>query len=359
MTRRQWTTEKVLEEIRRRRDRGLSLAATWSENPRLYAAAVRYLGSWRQALLAAGVETKPNRSWTRQSVLDAIRSRHARGLPLSRVWAEEKPLFQAAVRRFGNWGNALQAAGVQFRRRRKRWSRELVIAELRAWHCQSHEDLRAADPALAHAAARLFGTLDTALDAAGVTPKNRRRTTQQVIETIQDRFVRGLPLNMAGFGDKNLAALAKRRFGSWAEAVAAAGLAHKYTRPRRAPRTWTRDAVLAAIRTWHAEGRPLTVISRQDQGLYSAAKKLFGDWRSAVVAAGLKPARQQWTPDRVLEEIRLRYARGAALTSTRIFQDDPPLAGAGTRLFGTWREAVAAAGLSISASMKPGKRNTA
>ena len=52
------------------------------------------------------------RKWTKQSVIDAIRSRHERGLPLSRVWTEDKPLFRAAVRTFGGWTQALLAAGL-------------------------------------------------------------------------------------------------------------------------------------------------------------------------------------------------------------------------------------------------------
>ena len=106
---------------------------------------------------------------------------------------------------------------------------------------------------------------------------------------------------------------------------------------------WTREKVIEAIRKRH----PLLLSRtwRQDQGLYGAAKKHFGTWRGAVIAAGLEPTRKQWSRDRVLAEIRERHARGGSMSSTAVFREDPPLAGAGTRLFGTWRAAVAAAGL--------------
>lgn len=350
-----WSREQVLQEIHARRDRGLPPEDIWRDQPALYDSAKKHFGSGRNALLAAGLQPRPLRCWTRQAVLAAIRDRHERDL--SRTWREDKSLFQAAVRRFGNWEKAKLAAGLHPKPRRK-WSQDRVIEELTAWALSSTSDLRTADPALTGAASRIFGSLDKALEVAGVEPKNRRWTARRVIVSIQDYYVRRLPIHIHGFGDRRLAGAAKRRFGGWAAAVAAAGLADKLP-PPVPTRKWTRPAVLEGIRAWHAQGRPISNVSKQDQGLYSAAKKYFGGWRAAVIAAGLEPTRKQWSRDRVVAEIRQRQARAGAMSSTAIFRDDPPLAGAATRLFGTWRDAVAAAGLSISARMKPGKRNTA
>jgi hypothetical protein len=336
-----WTREQVLQEIHARRDQGLPLEGIWRDRPGLYAAAKKRFGSGRNALLAAGLQLRPLRRWSRQAVLDAIRDRRERGL--SRAWRDDKPLFRAAVRRFGNWEKAKVAAGLNPKPRRK-WSEDRILEELTAWDLSSTCDLQAADPALAGAASRLFGSLDKALDAAGVEPKNRRWTARRVIVSIQDHYVRRLPIHINGFGDNRLAAAAKRRFGSWAAAVAAAGLVDKL--PARVPtRNWTKAAVLDGIRAWHAQGRPISNVSKQDQGLYCTAKKHFGTWRGAVIAAGLEPTRKQWSRDRVLAEIRQRHARGGGMNTTAVFREDPPLAGAGTRLFGTWRAAVAAAGI--------------
>ena len=207
---------------------------------------------------------------------------------------------------------------------------------------------------MADAAVRFFGSVAEAMAVAGVEPKRRHWTEQRVIQTIQDRFVQGHPISIAGCGDGHLAGAAKRRFGCWAAAVAAAGLSEKYTKPTTM-RSWTKEAVLAGIQKWHAEGRVLSDVSKQDQGLYCAAKKHFGGWRAAVIAAGLEPTRKRWNKAKVIAEIRLRSKRGASLVSTIVFREDPPLAGAGTRLFGNWRKAVAAATKGTTPKTRKGK----
>ncbi len=112
------TRDEIIREIQSRYVRGLPLDGIFSAEPELYDAARRQFGRWRDALNAAGFEHKPRRSWTKKSVIEAIRSRHERGLPLSRVWADDKPLFRAAVRKFGNWRAAVAAATEGTRARR-------------------------------------------------------------------------------------------------------------------------------------------------------------------------------------------------------------------------------------------------
>jgi len=179
-----------------------------------------------------------------------------------------------------------------------------------------------------------------------------------LIQTIQDRYVNGEPIGLAGFGEKKLALMAKRHFGSWTDAVAAAGLSHKYT--RRAPlRSWTKESVLTAIMTWHDQGRALTKISQQDQGLYCAARKCFGSFRTAVRAAGLELNRTIWPKKRVLAEIRVRCSHGHGLTRETVYDEDPALVKAATRLFGGWGQALDAAGVSPKSSRSHGKRKSA
>jgi hypothetical protein len=110
-------------------------------------------------------------------------------------------------------------------------------------------------------------------------------------------------------------------------------------------RTWTPDAVLAAIRAQSEPGTSVAPVWKQDTGLYSVAKKHFGTWREAVLAAGLQPAQRRWTRELVIQEILARNKRGLALTSGVVFQEDCRLAGAALRYFGSWRAAKAAAGL--------------
>ena len=341
-----WTSERVIQAIDARRARRLPLVGIDRIDPPLYSAAKRYFGGWHNALRAAGLKPKPQQRWSKRSVLQAIHRRHEAGLPLSRVWEENTSLFDAAVRYFGSWEETLRAAGMQLSPR-KRWSRDRVIRELQHWQRHSTQSLWQADANLAAAAARLFGSLDAAMEAAHVVPKGRRWSKLKIVEAIQDRYVRGQPVNIAGFGDIKLAAAAKRHFGSWSKAVAAAGLTDVY-RPPRPTRSWTKASVLEAIRAWDQQGRPLTDVSKQDQGLYCSAKQLFGSWRAALRAAGFESAHRDWNKRAIVNEIRDRRQRGQSLSSG--LSANTNLAAAAARHFGTWRNALSAAGVTCNRS---------
>jgi hypothetical protein len=341
-----WTSERVMQAIDARRAQGLPLVGIDRINPPLYSAAKRYFGGWHNALRAVGLRPKPQQRWSKRSVLQAIHRRHEAGLPLSRVWQEDTSLFDAAVRYFGSWEETLRAAGMQ-PSPRKRWSRDRVITELQYWQRHSTVSLHQADANLAAAAARLFGSLDAAMEAAHVVPKGRRWSKLKIVEAIQDRYVRGQPVNIAGFGDIKLAAAAKRHFGSWSNAVAAAGLTDVY-RPPTPTRSWTKASVLEAIQAWDQQGRPLTDVSKQDQGLYCGAKQLFGSWRAALHAAGFESARRVWSKRTIVNEIRDRRQQGQSLSSG--LPANTNLTAAAARHFGTWRKALRAAGVTCNRS---------
>lgn len=94
------------------------------------------------------------------------------------------------------------------------------------------KNLRTIDYHLACAAARRFGTFGKALAAAGNEPPTGRETDERVPAAIQSRFVAGEPTHIEGSGDIPLAQAARRRFGSWAEAVKASGLADRTIVPK-------------------------------------------------------------------------------------------------------------------------------
>jgi hypothetical protein len=144
----------------------------------------RLFGSWSEGLIAAGV-AEPAPTWDRQSIIEAIRAwakKHGRA-PTQEDWhasdpAGQRPIYATVVRHYGSWPAALEAAGV-LPARLRRWSREEVIEAMQAfthkhgrapttadWHAKSHEH---PGP---DAARRWFGSWNDALIAAGVrTPK--------------------------------------------------------------------------------------------------------------------------------------------------------------------------------------------
>jgi hypothetical protein len=95
--------------------------------PDVYAAAERIFGSWGEAIESCGLDyslIKKYKSWTRQAVLDEIRRLAKEGEPLfsQNAQKQHKPLYMAAIKRFGNWGKAIQAAGVDYKNVRLRRS---------------------------------------------------------------------------------------------------------------------------------------------------------------------------------------------------------------------------------------------
>ena len=94
------------------------------------------------------------RRWSELEIVDRILALSKQGcdLTFARVRAEDSRLLAAAVRYFSGWREAVEAAGIDYRRIRLlgkaaraqkigRWSKELIVAEIRRLHAAG-EDLR-------------------------------------------------------------------------------------------------------------------------------------------------------------------------------------------------------------------------
>ena len=121
--------------------------------PDVYAAADRVFGSWGEAIEACGLDyslIKKYKSWTKQSVLDEIRRLAKEGEPLFSQNAQKnhKSLYMAAIKRFGNWGKTVQAAGVDYKNVRLRRSmtkadiKKGVLALFRSGESLSYMNMR-------------------------------------------------------------------------------------------------------------------------------------------------------------------------------------------------------------------------
>ena len=220
---RHWTREDTIKAISARQRAGLPMIRVAAEAPALYAATRRFFGGWHKAMLAMGMKASPRRHWTRSLVVTAILARRKQGLPIPQTWKDDTSLFMAARRHFGNWQNALAAAGVKGEPR-IHWSQDRIITALLEWHGSSSTNLRLVNRNLSVAVWRLFGSLEKALEVAGLEPKSRRWTSTRIIAAIQDGYIQGQSLATPGFRNLALAAAAKRCFGSWPAAIAAAGI---------------------------------------------------------------------------------------------------------------------------------------
>lgn len=213
-----WSRQRIIDTIRTRLSRGDSMAQLRGDEA-LTSSAYLYFGGWGAALGAAGIDYQPPRRWSRQKLLDEIRSRHKRALPLVTSCREIWYLVEAACRQFGSWGAALAAAGVP--PNQQHWTKEGIIQAIRERYGE-HVESPVRSRKLEAAALRHFGSWANALFAAGVTsPQERLR--QKVLEILQDRYAKGESLDSLK-GDAALVAAAKRAFRSWQKAMLAAGL---------------------------------------------------------------------------------------------------------------------------------------
>ena len=126
MFQRRWTSEKIISHILAREGvEPLNSHYYATTYPDVYAAAERFFGSWCNTLESCGFsyqEIRKYRTWNRERVLNEIRKLSEVHSPLSSkfVQTDHRPLYMAALKRFGNWGNAIRAAGLEYRRIRLR-----------------------------------------------------------------------------------------------------------------------------------------------------------------------------------------------------------------------------------------------
>lgn len=296
-----WTLERVVAQIQQlHRAGGLAPgAAATRKHGALVAAAQRTAGSWTKALRLAGVDYSPRRTWTRGTVLDEIRHRHARGDSLAQT-AVPTALALAARRRFGSWRAARRAALPTFEELLRTWTRPDVVAQLRD------------------------------LQRTGVR-----------LEAPYLRRVSHGPLVSAAI----------RLFGSWSGAVMAALPQHVWKK-----RPWSAARVAAALRARHDAGRAVAshLVQREDASLVNAARRYHGNWPRACAAAGVPlPTKEVWSASAILSMIagelsRDPWPRTAAFPKA--------MANKATVVFGSWRAALAAAGADPLAEASGGGR---
>src|SRR5688572_15566491 len=122
---RKWNKQTIVWELRARsRDHEpLNSGAIQRDNPGLHAAAVRHFATYDAALRAARLDpqsVRARRSWTEADVIKGLKTARREGTHLSdsAVRRENPSLYGAAVRLFGSFTAARDAAGIKLKRGR-------------------------------------------------------------------------------------------------------------------------------------------------------------------------------------------------------------------------------------------------
>jgi hypothetical protein len=113
---------------------------------------------------------------------------------------------------------------------------------------------------------------------------------------------------------------------------------------------WTREEIIRRILDLDAKGYPLTVGKPGvNQALYQAGSRIFGSWRNALQAAGLSPDRgsraERWPPAKILLVIRNLSQRRRPLRKKELEERFGSLVSAARRIFGSWSKAILASGV--------------
>lgn len=302
---------------------------------------------------------KARQTWRGRDIIRRVLEREAAGQAVhaSAVLKDDARLLSAAEWHFGGWAATLRAAGIDPDKvsRRRIWTPGRIVRRIHELADQgtalNHLSVKRADSGLAWAGYKHFGSWDEALRAAGYDPMAVRRahphwTRAAIIEVIRRRMAAGLPVVAHRMVPKSVPAMGKRLFGSWRAALLAAGV------PGLAPlaSAWSKSAVVRRILELEASGSLVTkkYVCTTQKDLCRAGVRLFGSWTATLRAAGVDieaiSHRRVWTKDRVIRAIRALGRRGVPLNCKSVEAVERGLWHAGYKRFGSWSDALRAAG---------------
>ena len=304
--------------------------------------------------------TTKTKAEQREGIIRRILQRELSGASLKAtvVKREDHDLFVDVTRCFRIWCKALRTAGINVEAvtGKRAWTADRVVREIRDMGRRgtalNHASARRVDQGLLQAARKLWGSWENALQAAGYDPATIRRgrspwTKSEIISVIQANAAGQLPVWQHVLITPSIIMAVRQLFGSPRVALQRAGVLHLVKRRHR----WSRTVIIKAIRERNRAGESLScaAVMKSTPGLYDAARQYFGGWGQALRAAGFDPSlirekHAPWTPQDVLEEIRRRAKVGESATCISSIRPIS-LVNACQRFFGSWRDAVRAAKL--------------
>jgi len=211
-----------------------------------------------------------------------------------------------------------------------------------------------------------FGSWDAALEAAGLDANAPRGTTQESQPKIPDETLladiqrlandSGTPPTLQEYREngKYGAQTLYDRFGSWNDAVEAAGF-----NSRDPESKVPTEALIAEIKRLSVDGDPPSATDMRQNGEYSVStyRDRFGTWNEALEEAGFDPIQQMtannYDQSELLEALQdLAAERDKRPTKAMVTSDSEYSVYAYKTEFGSWRNALEAAGIEWSTNAR-------
>jgi hypothetical protein len=120
---------------------------------------------------------------------------------------------------------------------------------------------------------------------------------------------------------------------------------------RRGYQPYGKREWIAAIKKLHKQGGKLFAGDLQDKHayLYSQGVWFFGDWNSALRAAGFDPEmarmRRFWNNEKIINELRQMRKQNLPLYAKYVMKNHSNLFHGALAIYGSWNKAVKAAGI--------------
>jgi molybdenum-dependent DNA-binding transcriptional regulator ModE len=372
-----WNPSLILQTIRKlhRQKKPMWSRQIRETNGALHSAAIHWFGSYRKAVAAAGIDYRsiqrivPGR-WSPQNVQRELRRLHRNKSALHHAALErENPaLMLAAYRYFGSYSSAVSAAGLNYDHIRVRpmpsWDKKRVIRRIKELEKNKSglwkRAVRRVDPYLDRAADRCFGSYQRAVRLSGISadalkpPPYRFWSPQRILDELQTTYQKNplllKPCRLVGKKQRLLRAC-RRRYGSYRQALDAAGIPYGEV---VMPPSMTAEQITAKLSDLFERGKDLRYSHLRDTNrrLLDAARRVFGSYQKAVLAAGLNyppaPPMRHWTAQLVLKTLKDLHRKNVDLRYRHFRKARLPLFEAARHYFGTYLGAIKLAGIDYS-----------
>lgn len=269
---------------------------------------------------------------------------------------DDMPSLDVYIKRFGTWNTALQKAGLPINLRRGSWDKQSIIRELQRKSVELgrtpsandiKDDLTMPSPSQC---TQVFGTWSAAIQAANL-PAIRvySYSREDLIAALQQKAdeIGRAPSQRAMLKDSRMPSPGAylRFFDSWDDALAEIGYRSRHIRG------YSKDQAIKLLQQKAKQlGRnPTAAETSGEPGFphYDTFRRLFGSWEEALAAAGLDLVGIDLGDDKLLDLLRQKAQQLGRTPKRREVDYDKtmPSSRLYAKHFGSWQNAVNRAGL--------------